>query len=513
MYGFFVDDESLAETSEEPGARRIEIFFKPPTVSTNGQNSALDIALVNDNTDRVYYKHDVGRAVSLESRDSDEDVRLQQVVARAAILRDIDGSASDVALKLSRTVGDDVDRTSLQTVAASFESPGATFNSGGASLIFDDGEGIRLDRISSLTTARAMADGRIDHLAPTSPTSALKILSQAKLAETDKIEHVTVVEPISTRPIVGDQFVRKVKLLALQVFRRDMSSSSPAKLLATISSTSTSYRDTNVKYGSHYTYRVHPIYSITVSALNEDTAQVVAAEFLLAGDSDGTVAVSAVDATPPPPPADLDARWDYFSRSLVLSWTFPVNRTRDIKYFQVFKRPSVDKPFQLLVEYDFNDSQVSPTRAEIILTGNNIVSTDPTLVYTDVEFKDSDVAIYAVGSVDAHGIVSTYSNQLEIHFDRLTNVLIKRQLSVSGAPRAYPNVHIESDMFVDVVPVVKKRYMRIALDPEYLRVLTGKGHSTDIIKSFHEGRYVIGLIDIDGARQLTATLKVKDGRS
>ena len=68
------------------------------------------------------------------------------------------------------------------------------------------------------------------------------------------------------------------------------------------------------------------------------------------------VLISCVENNPPPHPVNVRFRYDYEHRKPVVSWEFPINPTRDIVKFQVFKRMSVKEAFKLQVEYDFDQS-------------------------------------------------------------------------------------------------------------------------------------------------------------
>ena len=69
-----------------------------------------------------------------------------------------------------------------------------------------------------------------------------------------------------------------------------------------------------------------------------------------------------------------------------MMWSFPPNSQRDVKRFQVFKRTTVDEPFELLIEYDFDDSEVPEPRTETPKSSSVIFLKDPLTYYVDDEF-------------------------------------------------------------------------------------------------------------------------------
>ena len=81
---------------------------------------------------------------------------------------------------------------------------------------------------------------------------------------------------------------------------------------------------------------------------------------VLVGSEGVSDAILCVENKPPPPPTNLRANFDFVRLIPRISWQFPINKQRDIKRFQVFKRHSFNEPFTLMAEYDF-DNSVSKT--------------------------------------------------------------------------------------------------------------------------------------------------------
>jgi hypothetical protein len=118
-----------------------------------------------------------------------------------------------------------------------------------------------------------------------------------------------------------------------------------------------------------------------------------------------------------------------------------------VKKFQVFRRASIDEPFQLLKMYDFDDSEIKAEENETVFQGLVEVQSNPSTLYIDPDFKKDSKFIYAVVSIDAHGLTSNYSDQFEVTFDRFKNRVIKKRISASGAPKPYPNMYLSADTF------------------------------------------------------------------
>ena len=72
--------------------------------------------------------------------------------------------------------------------------------------------------------------------------------------------------------------------------------------------------------------------------------------------------VKCIERVPPPPPADIEFYMGLYPEENGAHVELPTNPQRDIKRFQIFRRSSVDDPFELLVEYDFDDSEIPTPR-------------------------------------------------------------------------------------------------------------------------------------------------------
>ena len=76
------------------------------------------------------------------------------------------------------------------------------------------------------------------------------------------------------------------------------------------------------------------------------------------------VKVSCTESIPPKPPQDLKFHWDFREDSLVLFWSEELNPQRDVLRYQIFRRRSVEVPFTLIreLDFDFSTSKLRPER-------------------------------------------------------------------------------------------------------------------------------------------------------
>lgn len=271
--------------------------------------------------------------------------------------------------------------------------------------------------------------------------------------------------------------------------------------------------DLKIKYGGKYLYRARSVVFVEVQAQDLETDSVIAISFLVCSQDTSKQVVECIERVPPPPPSDFNIAWDYKNTAARITWAFPPNAQRDIKYFQLFRRKSINVPFELIKEYDFDDSVVRTPRNE---------TPDPTLVegltspknyYLDKEFGRESKFIYAMCSVDAHGMSSNYSIQFEVGFDKFKNKITKKLISVSGAPKAYPNMYLNEDTFVDTIRDSGHKRMRVVFNPEYLRALDTRGNDLGLLKMGRDAEYKISMINVDLQSQKTVTINLEDKRT
>jgi hypothetical protein len=236
--------------------------------------------------------------------------------------------------------------------------------------------------------------------------------------------------------------------------------------------------------------------------------------------------VECFEYDPPKPPSSLRFKFDHNNESLIVSWEFPPNPQGDIKKFQIFRRESVDNPFTLLAEYDFNNAaikyttdEVVPERDSFILkdeSGDSYVST----VYSDNDFDKSKSFIYAVASIDAHGMTSNYSAQFQVNYDAGESKIMTKIISKAGAPKPYPNLYLNQDSFVDVMKVSNKSRVNVYFDPEFYEVYketlqndgTIQKTFSNLISKTNSNKvtYKINFINTDLQKSTNLDIKVSD---
>ena len=267
--------------------------------------------------------------------------------------------------------------------------------------------------------------------------------------------------------------------------------------------------DVQIKYGSTYIYNIRTIAYIELQAHDITTNAVFAVGFLV-GSRPTKQVVVCEEYIPPPVPSDFSISWDYKHNFPRLMWSMPPTPQRDVKKFQIFRRRFIGEPFQLIKMYDFDDSAPPSPYHEL---------PDPSLVdrlhapithYIDEEFTKDSVYIYALCSIDAHGLSSGYSMQFEVAFDKQRNKLIRRMASVANAPKAYPNAFLNVDTFVDTIKDEGHGKLRVVFNPEYLRAHDHNLNDLGLLKTDVLDIYRLQIINIDLQAQQNIDIKLED---
>ena len=260
------------------------------------------------------------------------------------------------------------------------------------------------------------------------------------------------------------------------------------------------------------------------------------AKILIASEGK-SISVECVENIPPPPPVRIRPRLNRRHRCVEILWDFPFNKQRDIKRFQVFKRPTINDPFVLVSEFDFDDSLEKTIPLEIAQSDNlHKIPKDENggrmarREYLDTDFQiavnefdstfASNSAIYAVASVDAHGLSSGYSSQIQVSYDRLTNKIVSNVISQKSAPKPYPNLYLNNDFFEDVITSSGKTRCTVFFDPEYGKILKKVGVnpqgevekvSLNYLKTSNEDyNYTIQFLNVDLQKEKRIPIRIVD---
>ena len=296
--------------------------------------------------------------------------------------------------------------------------------------------------------------------------------------------------------------------------------------IVSTNTTITEFIDPNIKYGFKYFYKARQLFLVRfaqVLEIDDGGEGEVLYNVITAAIASSTPTPATVDTretTPPQPPGTLICSFIYQAGNGVrLDWSSPINPTRDIKKYQVFRRLSMRDPFEIIAEYDFTDPGYSQFEQRELIDENLVHRvTSPQLSHIDYDFNRETSYIYCIGSVDAHGLVSNYGTQVQVTFNQFTNKVVTRVISKSGAPKAYPNYFVDptaleefgSDRLIeDVIKDSGHSTMRMYFNPDAYRIASDDdGSETNpIILNSDRGVYKFQIINLD--RQIAKTLSVE----
>lgn len=293
--------------------------------------------------------------------------------------------------------------------------------------------------------------------------------------------------------------------------------------------------DYEVAYGRTYTYSFAALYIVEtpVEILDGDGKPTSPRTernqyFLVKSSASPAVSISTIEKVPPRPPENLKIVYDNAEKAPLIMWDHPFNKQRDVKRFQVLRRKKVQDPFELIVEYDFDNSEVRYESFERVTPDLRIKLKKPTFYHFDLDFKKDETWIYTLRSVDAHGLVSDYSEQLEAKFNRYTNKMDVRLVSTRGAPAQMPNARLINRLFTPTIKDSNHRRVKIYFDPEYLQLYEdtkqgGLENKRDLnlfdFTSSNEGRsrkaakYKLQILNVDLQQSKIIDIVISDKRS
>jgi len=143
----------------------------------------------------------------------------------------------------------------------------------------------------------------------------------------------------------------------------------------------------------------------------------------------------------------------------------------------------------------------------------------PLMSFIDEEFKadietlTSSKYIYTIVSVDAHGYISNYGPQFEIDFDFFKNILTKKLISSAGAPRPYPNLLLNVDLFRDVIKVggPSSTKLKIYFMPEYFKLKYNDGRKQKMVYTQQDNSYYkLQFINLQNQKSDAVKIRIDD---
>jgi hypothetical protein len=267
------------------------------------------------------------------------------------------------------------------------------------------------------------------------------------------------------------------------------------------------YEDKKVLYGATYNYSIAVVYLIRVFSFKK--RGVIAADLLVESRESPSINVVCEEVVPPVAPDGLDF-YLLQNNELIIEWGFPLNPSEDIKRFQIFRRLSINEPFELIRELDFDNSVVQSPRYENIpgYTSKKVIR--PTTSICEYAFTLDSKYIYAVCSVDAHDLSSPYSEQFRVSYDKFAAKLIVEFVSEKNAPKPYPNFLLRSKLTEDAFRDSNHSSLTCYFDPEYLRIFDGNKEEIDFLQTSEDKvSYKLQLMQLNFQQSVIANINIK----
>jgi hypothetical protein len=255
--------------------------------------------------------------------------------------------------------------------------------------------------------------------------------------------------------------------------------------------------DHSVIYGATYEYSVH---TLALASSQDADSRNKYYNFLLLSKDSKKIVIECEERKPPPPPNDVN--FNFLDSSMLINWQLPIETdekliaVNDIKYVQIFKRSSIQKPFSLIRMYDFNDSlQVVPL--EEYIPPERIKLTFQTDTSLEVDLPDKgEYCIYTVACVDAHGNSSFLGPQFAVYLDSLNQPKIDH-IAYPGSPKQYPNMTVLNDAFEDSIRVSGYNKLTFYHNPEFTVLLNQKNRQNLVSAQKSIASYILQLIDVE----------------
>lgn len=198
--------------------------------------------------------------------------------------------------------------------------------------------------------------------------------------------------------------------------------------------------DIAVSYGKTYRYAVYPVINYTLPAYEDYW---MLEDFLVCDCPLFTEDIVCKENIRPLPPSKINFFYSDNEDKLRITWSSPAEPSGDIKGYQIFKRQSFDSPYTLLKQFESHSESDFYTRNSNVSDADVVVTTDGmSLIYHDDSFEKSKTSIYTLCSIDAHGFVSNYSEQIAIRYDFAKKEIVTDLISRVGAPLHMPNLLI-----------------------------------------------------------------------
>lgn len=275
-----------------------------------------------------------------------------------------------------------------------------------------------------------------------------------------------------------------------------------------------SFKDTAIRYGQVYKYKISPVYSITMPKFNDFH---IAEDYLFCDVPFFTEDIECKENTRPLPPNNIRFRYNNTNKKLNITWNLVPDDVGDIKGFQIYKRSSLREPYTLVKQIEYHDKddfykRNSNISLEYVETRDEIDSFE-----LDTEFKKEKIEIYTICSIDAHGFVSNYSAQLGVKFNFSEMKTEVDLVSRSGAPINMPNLLVDrkskffdnDDKITTITPSCSNvEKISIYATPDFATINTDELQEQNIYT--YKEKYKFNIFKLENSENFIDTIQIKN---
>ena len=273
------------------------------------------------------------------------------------------------------------------------------------------------------------------------------------------------------------------------------------------------FKDKNVNYGNVYTYKVYPVFNVSITASDDYHIE---NQYLVCGPGISKTA-ECVKKSRPSEPQSLTAVFDKKNKNLKIKWSYPLNTRNDIKGYLIFKRQKIEDPYKLIGVINFsheNDLYNTINDENIDLLPVNVVKRNIT-EFIDKDFNLNNMSIYSCVAYDAHGKFSNYSDQTAVIYNLVENNIIQNSISLKGAPLNRPNIFISktnkffnNDVDIEtILPKIQDRQkITLYCAPDFIKVKRLDGRIESVLKE----NYILNIFKLENSKDFTDTIQIKN---
>jgi len=275
------------------------------------------------------------------------------------------------------------------------------------------------------------------------------------------------------------------------------------------------YRDTSIELASTYVYSLSSLAMVRLpSAMTDGFGALSDLNVIARSRLQVRSIVTGVEV--PNPPENIEFVFEEETDRLLIQWSL-ASDDANTKKFQVFRRNSINEPFALIRQYDFDDSEIPVESLEDIDFGLDVKLDEELLYYIDEKFKRGKEYIYALCAIGSDGGSSAYSVQHSVRYDEAMGSLVIKRVSEANAPKPYPNFYLPQQMTLDVGKISNTKQVEFYFTPEVYNLTRNEFNEhgevittdyEDFIKDGDAGFYTLELTEIGTLQQKTIKVNI-----